>query len=224
MLEYVKCAKFPLVKAIKYLKQMAKKWQFPYVTGLSDTRKDPFKILIATILSARTKDEVTADATNRLLARANSSEEMLKLPPTKIAKIIYPVGFYNNKALTIYNLCRVLVDKYNGKVPSNFDELLKLPGVGRKTANLVIALGFNQPGICVDTHVHRISNRWGIVQTKTPTETEKELRQILPQRYWIEINSLMVAFGQNMCHPVSPFCSRCGLNKICPQIGVKKHR
>ncbi|MCD6384958.1 endonuclease III [Candidatus Sumerlaeota bacterium] len=203
---------------------MAYRWRTPWVSKDAQKNRAPFRVLISTILSSRTKDEVTAEASRRLFAQASTPQEMLSLSEKKIARIIYPVGFYNTKARLIRAVCRRLIDKYKGDVPSEMTELLSLPGVGRKTANLVLTLGFKKPGICVDTHVHRISNRWGIVRTKTPAETEQALRHVLPKRHWIEINSLMVAFGQNICTPISPHCSQCGLHKYCPKIGVKRHR
>lgn len=215
---------FPLEKSIAYLKEMATRWNIPWVSKDAQKRRDPFRVLISTILSSRTKDEVTGEATRRLFAVASTPQEMLRLSEKKIARLIYPVGFYNIKARRIRTVCKILIEKYKGEVPSEMSELLKLPGVGRKTANLVLTLGFRKPGICVDTHVHRISNRWGIFRTKTPAETEQALRRVLPKRHWIEINSLMVAFGQNICTPISPRCSQCGLQKFCPKINVKRSR
>ncbi|PMP92031.1 MAG: endonuclease III, partial [Desulfurella sp.] len=142
----------------------------------------------------------------------------------QIAKLIYPVGFYNVKAKNILEICKILVEKYDSKVPDSIEDLLSLPNVGRKTANLVLSKGFNIPAICVDIHVHRISNRLGIVKTKTPVQTEFELMKVLPKKYWIEYNDLLVPFGQNICTPISPFCSKCKLSFICPKIGVKSSR
>lgn len=172
----------------------------------------------------RTKDEVTAEASKRLFAIANSPSEMIKLSKEKIAKTVYPVGFYNTKARNILDISRLLIEKYNSHVPDTIEELLKFKGVGRKTANLVVTVGYNKPGICVDTHVHRISNRFGYVKTKTPEETEFALRKILPKRFWIEYNDLLVAYGQNICKPISPLCSKCKINKYCDKVGVIKHR
>jgi endonuclease-3 len=149
---------------------------------------------------------------------------MLKLSPAKIEKTIYPVGFYRTKARNILTVCRVLIDEHGGKVPDDMDELLKLPGVGRKTANLVVTVGYAKPGICVDTHVHRISNRWGYIKTTTPEKTEFALRAKLPDRYWIEYNNLLVNFGQHLCRPISPLCTKCPIKKYCPQIGVTLRR
>ena len=149
---------------------------------------------------------------------------MAKLPSKKIENTIYPAGFYITKAKRIKNVCKVLIENYNGKVPDDIDELLKLHGVGRKTANLVVSLGYGKLGICVDTHVHRISNRLGLVKTKNPHQTEFALRKILPEKYWIEYNDLLVTYGQNLCKPISPFCSKCNIRRYCNRIGVATSR
>ena len=211
-------------KIIKTLKEFLKDYETPIVTLYSEQKRTPYQILITTLLSLRTKDEVTAEASRRLFKLADNPYKMIKLSEEKIAETIYPVGFYRNKAKRILEISRILIDKYGGRVPDSLNELLKLPGVGRKTANLVVTLGYGKPGICVDTHVHRITNRWGYVQTKTPEETEMALRKKLPEKYWIDINNLLVTFGQNICKPVSPLCSRCPIEKFCPKIGVTKHR
>lgn len=215
---------FPINKAIAYLQRMTKKWQLPPVSQLARKNRNPFHILIATLLSSRTKDEVTAAAGLRLFKKADSPEKILTFSEEQIARLIYPVGFYNTKARLIKKLCKILVEQHQGKVPADLSQLLKLPGVGRKTATLVLSLAFNKPEICVDTHVHRICNRWGIVKTSTPAETENALQKILPRRYWIKFNSLLVPFGQNICKPTSPLCSQCGLLNYCPQIGVTRKR
>jgi len=196
----------------------------PIVSHLAAAQHDPFVILISTLLSLRTKDEVTAVATEKLLALASTPQEMLKLSLAKIARIIYPVGFYRIKARTIHHVCRELIERFGSKVPNNLDELLSIKGVGRKTANLVISLAYGQDGICVDTHVHRISNRLGYVKTKTPTETEFALRKKLPRRHWIVYNTLLVAFGRKTCKPVSPLCSSCPVFLYCDRIGITKSR
>jgi Predicted EndoIII-related endonuclease len=197
----------------------------PLIDGMGEEEaRNPFRILIATILSLRTKDTMTAVVAPRLFAAADTPEKMLALSEDEIAALIYPVGFYRNKARTIRTICQILIDQYGGVVPANLDALLALPGVGRKTANLVLTAGFDLPGICVDTHVHRICNRWGYVQTRTPEETEMRLREILPQEYWKEINGLLVTLGQNICHPISPRCSVCPLAHLCARIGVERHR
>jgi endonuclease-3 len=191
---------------------------------MSRRERDPFKILISTILSLRTKDETTRDASIRLFAVADTPHQMLKIPAGKIEKLIYPVGFYRTKTRTILETCRTLIDKYGGKVPDTLDELLTLKGVGRKTANLVITLGFDKYGICVDTHVHRISNRLGLIRTKNPEESEFALRKILPKKYWKTYNDVLVTYGQNLCKPISPWCSRCPVESLCDKVGVEKTR
>ena len=196
----------------------------PIVTEIAERTRDPFRILISTILSLRTKDEVTAEASKRLFRVADTPERILNLKTNRIERLIYPVGFYKTKAKRLKQVCRILVEEYNGRVPDTIDELLRLPGVGRKTANLVITLGYGKPGICVDTHVHRISNRLGYVDTKTPEQTEMELRKKLPPRWWIKYNDLLVTWGQNICTPISPRCSICPLAKYCEKKGVKKSR
>lgn len=210
--------------AIRILRREAPKWQPPVVTLIAETSDSPFKVLISCILSLRTQDSTTARASHRLFALAESPETMVRLTARKIATTIFPVGFYRTKAKTILEICRTLIEKYSGKVPDDIDELIKLKGVGRKTANLVVTLGYNKPGICVDTHVHRISNRWGYVKTATPEKTEAALRQKLPRQYWIEYNDLLVSFGQHLCRPISPLCSQCPVAKYCSQIGVTVRR
>jgi len=185
--------------------------------------RDPFKVLISCILSLRTQDKTTGEASERLFKLAPDIKALSKLSEKKIEKAIYPVGFYKVKAGRIRELCRVIINNYDSKVPDDLDELLKLKGVGRKTANLVLTLGYRKPGICVDTHVHRITNRWGYVQTRTPEQTEFALRKKLPPAYWLEINGLLVAFGQNICRPLSPLCSQCDIEKFCGKSGVVRH-
>jgi len=185
---------------------------------------DPFRILIGCVISLRTKDEVTYPATERLFARARTPRTMERLAPRTIGRLIYPAGFYNRKGNQIRAICRELLDRHAGKVPDTIDELLELPGVGRKTANLVVTLGFGKPGICVDTHVHRITNRLGWVRTKTPEATERALREILPRRQWIPINETLVRHGQAICSPISPFCSRCPVEGECARRGVGRSR
>jgi endonuclease-3 len=209
---------------IATLRNEYKNWQTPAVTIVAQCNGSPFKVLISCIISLRTKDEVTALASARIFARADTPRTMAELSADEIAQLIYPAGFYHNKAEQIALLSRRLLDEYRGIVPDDIDELLKFKGVGRKTANLVMTLGFGKPGICVDTHVHRICNRLGYVTTKTPDETEKVLRLQLPPEYWIEINDLLVAFGQNHCHPVSPRCSTCKVFAWCARRGVTVSR
>ncbi|MBI3074478.1 MAG: endonuclease III [Deltaproteobacteria bacterium] len=186
--------------------------------------RDPYRTLIACLLSLRTKDEVTDVAAARLFTLAETPQKMLALPEAAIAKTVYPVGFYRTKAATIHAVSRDIIERFRGQVPDTIDALLTLKGVGRKTANLVVTLGYGRPGICVDTHVHRVTNRWGYVKTRAPDETESALRKTLPRRYWIPINDLLVQFGRNVCQPVSPRCSICPLATLCPRIGVKHPR
>ena len=210
-----------IAHVIRTLKQLIRQWKEPIV---GHYKADPFRTLISCLLSLRTKDETTSGASQRLFTLARTSQHMLTLSPKTIERAIYPVGFYRTKAKTILGVCRVLQERYGGKVPDDLDELLTLKGVGRKTANLVITLAFRKDGICVDTHVHRISNRWGYVRTKTPEQTETALRKKLPRRYWQIYNDLLVTFGQNLCHPTSPWCSRCPLAGVCPKLGVTHSR
>ena len=198
--------------------------KLPIVSGLAEKDSDPFQILISTLLSLRTKDEVTEVATQRLFALASSPSEMLKLSEDQIINAIYPVGFYRNKTKTILHVCRELVEKYRSRVPDTIEELLSIKGVGRKTANLVVTLGYKGEGICVDTHVHRISNRLGYVKTKNPEETEFVLREKLPRQYWTGYNTIMVAFGRNICRPISPLCSKCPVFDYCEKVGVTRTR
>jgi endonuclease-3 len=210
--------------AIRILRRQVPQWETPIVTLMAETYRNPFRVLISCILSLRTQDATTAQASHRLFALADSPDGMIKLTRRKIEKTIYPVGFYRTKAKIIRDICAVLLRDYGGKVPDDIDELLKLNGVGRKTANLVVTLGYRKPGICVDTHVHRISNRWGYVRTKNPQETEFALREKLPKSYWIEYNDLLVSFGQHLCRPISPLCSRCPVKQYCDRIGVTASR
>jgi endonuclease-3 len=210
--------------AIKILRREVPKWDTPIVTLMAETYESPFRVLISCILSLRTQDATTAQASHRLFAVADTPRAMLKLSAKKIATLIFPVGFYKTKAKNILDICKTLIDEYGGKVPDEIDELLKLKGVGRKTANLVVTLGYQKPGICVDTHVHRISNRWGYVKTPTPEKTEFALRAKLPRQYWIEYNDLLVSFGQHLCRPISPMCSQCPVARYCEQIGVSIRR
>ena len=181
-------------------------------------------MLVSCILSLRTKDKTTVEASLRLFKAADTPRKMLRLPAPRIEKLIYPVGFYRNKAKVILGASRRITDEFRGRVPATLESLLSLKGVGRKTANLVLGLGFNIPAICVDTHVHRISNRLGWVKTKTPEETEKALEKVIPRSHWIDLNTILVTFGQNLCLPVSPFCSRCPVFKSCKRRGVRIRR
>jgi endonuclease III len=213
-----------MAEIIRLLELELMKRELPIVTRLAEEHRDPFEILISTLLSLRTKDEVTAAATERLFLLAKTPAEMLRLSEAVIQKAIYPVGFYRNKAETIRHVCRELIDRFGSRVPDSIEELLTLKGVGRKTANLVVSLGFNGAGLCVDTHVHRISNRFGYVRTKNPEETEFALREKLPPEHWSRYNTLLVAFGRNTCRPISPLCSRCPVESYCDRVGVVKSR
>ncbi len=213
-----------IVKVVNVLKKELEIFEPPIVSSLAVETRSPFQILISTLLSLRTKDEITAVACKNLFALAVTPEKMLKISQEKIIRAIYPVGFYRNKAKTILYICRELIDKYESKVPDTAEKLLALNGVGRKTANLVAALGYNRKEICVDTHVHRISNRLGYVKTGTPEKTEYALKEKLPQKYWSIYNALMVTFGKNICRPVSPFCSKCPVSMQCDRVGIVKSR
>ncbi len=211
--------------ALRVVRREIGQWQEP-VVGVVARRSncDPFLVLISCLLSLRTKDKTTAEASDRLFALASTPATMRQLPLRTIEKAIYPVGFYRTKAKQIHRICTQLIDEFGGKVPDRIDQLVTLPGVGRKTANLVVTVGYKRPGICVDIHVHRICNRWGYVKTKTPEETEQVLRAKLPRRYWITFNDLLVPYGQNLCQPVSPFCTRCKIAQYCDRVGVTKSR
>ena len=209
---------------VRTLKREVERWDPTAVGQVAEDSHDPFRILISCLLSLRTKDEVTGVASARLFRLADTPATMLQLRERTIARVIYPVGFYRTKAKVIRGVCRSLIEEYEGRVPDDIDELLKLKGVGRKTANLVVSVGYGKPGICVDTHVHRISNRWGYVRTRTPEETEQALRHKLPRRYWIVFNNLLVSFGQNICKPISPLCSRCPVERYCAKVGVTRSR
>lgn len=184
----------------------------------------PFTVLISCLLSLRTQDKTTNAASERLFAIASTPKQMLAAPVRVIERAIYPVSFYRVKSRTIHAICNELMSRFDGEVPSRLEELLILPGVGRKTANIVVTLAFRKPGIAVDTHVHRISNRLGYVRTKTPNDTEMALRKKLPRRYWVVFNDLLVTYGQNLCKPISPFCSRCKIAVYCQRVGVTTRR
>lgn len=203
-------------KIMKELLKVTKSMPMPVVTEIKlVTNRDAYKILISTMLSLRTKDSTTRDASMRLFEKAGNPKDMLKLSEEEIAKLIYPVGFYRVKAKNILEVSQTIIDDYNGKVPDEIDELLKLRGVGRKVANLVITEAFDKYGICVDTHVHRISNRFGYVSTKKPEQTEFALRKKLPKKYWRVYNDTLVIYGQNLCKPINPLCNQCSVSKYC---------
>lgn len=205
---------------IARLKEAMKNLPDPSVTLVGKKFKDPFLVLISCLLSLRTRDTVTLPVCERLFPKVDSIDGFLRLSAAQIEKLIYPVGFYKTKTKAILLICKDLKERFGGKVPADLEDLLTLKGVGRKTANLVLTEGFGKPGICVDTHVHRISNRLGYVKTKNPNETEMALRQKLPPQHWIGYNALLVTWGQNICKPISPLCSRCAVNMICERNGV----
>lgn len=213
---------FPL--AWKALRRQVARLRVPWLDELKKRKRSPYEILIACILSLRTKDETTGRSSERLFRMARTPGKMALLGEGTIQKAIYPVGFYRVKARTIKELSREILQIHGGKVPDTMEGLLSLKGVGRKTANLVLTSGYGKPGICVDTHVHRITNRWGLVRTTTPEKTEHALREALPVRYWKDINPTLVPFGQHVCTPVSPFCSSCSIRDFCDRVGVKRQR
>ncbi len=217
-------ATFPIDAVMDVLQETMPQFPQPLIDDMGATRQTPFRILIATILSLRTKDTLTAVVAPKLFAVADTPAAMLALSEAEIAALIYPVGFYRNKARSIREVSALLLERHAGAVPDDLDALLALPGVGRKTANLVLTMGFGAPGICVDTHVHRICNRWGYVRTKTPEETELALRAQLPAQHWIAINGMLVTLGQHICHPTSPKCSVCPVAAYCARIGVTRSR
>lgn len=213
-----------LNEVINLLREEYLIWKKPAVTVIAECERNPFKILVSCIISLRTRDEVTADVSARLFARADTPEKVQQIPLAELERLLYPAGFYRNKAIQIKEISQGLIKDFGGTVPGDMNTLLLFKGVGRKTANLVMTLGFDKPGICVDTHVHRICNRWGYVATFTPLATEMILRAQLPQEYWTQINELLVAFGQNHCTPLSPRCSTCKIYIHCSRVGVSKFR
>jgi endonuclease III len=197
------------------------KHRMPVVELIEMQTNDPFKVLVATIMSARTKDETTEAAARRLFEKVSSPADLEKLSIENIEKLIYPVGFYHDKAKSLQKLNSVLQDLYNGEIPSSVEELVKLPGVGRKTANLVVAVAFDKPAVCVDIHVHRIFNRLGYLKTSNPLQTEMKIREWFPEKYWTTFNSYFVSFGQHTCKPINPVCNACPIYKYCSRVGVK---
>lgn len=216
--------RFPIEQIMNTLRDLVKPYQVPSVTHLAIQNKEPLYILISTVLSSRTKDETTLVASERLFKKIRTCHDLCMMSEKKIADLIYPVGFYRTKAKNLIKLCQYLIDHFQGEVPRKMDSLLVLPGVGRKTANLVLSQAFGIDAICVDTHVHRITNRWGYISTKTPNETEMILRKKLPQKWWIPINTFLVSFGKNICRPISPLCSQCQINQYCQKRGVESNR
>lgn len=213
-----------LHEAMAILRREVPHWDVPVVSLMAQENRDPYRVLISTLLSLRTQDQTTAKAAQRLFALADTPQGMLTLDRETIAQAIYPVGFYRNKAVQILALSQRLLEAFDGRVPDDLDTLLTFHGVGRKTANLVLAEGYGIPAICVDTHVHRISNRWGYVKTKDPLSTEMALRKKLPRDYWIEYNPMLVALGQHRCKPTSPMCSQCPVASLCKRVGVQRSR
>jgi endonuclease-3 len=211
-------------EVVKRLEDFRETCQVTTLTEVEQELRSPFFILVSCIISLRTKDEVTNPASRRLFALAPIPEKLAALSRETIAETIYPAGFYKNKARQLKEIGQILSTRHEGRVPSDEKQLLALPGVGRKTANLVLGLGFGAAAICVDTHVHRISNRLGWVSTRDQHETERELQKLLPKDLWTPINDLLVTFGQNHCHPTSPRCSTCCLSELCPRLGVSRHR
>jgi len=206
---------------VRILKREIRQWPVPALAKYVET---PFTTLISCILSLRTQDRTTLAASDRLFAISQTPESMLAVPRKTIERAIYPVSFFRTKARTLHAICEQLLSQFHGKVPSDLETLLTLPGVGRKTANIVVTLAFRKPGIAVDTHVHRISNRLGYVRTKTPEKTEMALRRKLPPQYWMVFNDLLVAYGQNLCRPIGPHCSTCKISAYCRRVGVKSSR
>ena len=209
---------------VRILKKEMRDLPDPSVTLVGKRWKSPFLVLISCIMSLRTKDETTLPASERLFKLADTPEGMLNLTARQIEKAIYPVGFYRIKTKTIHGICRDIINKFGGKVPDDLDTLLTMKGVGRKTANLVLTEGFQIPAMCVDTHVHRISNRFGYVKTKDPQKTEMALRKKLPKKHWMDYNALLVTWGQNKCKPISPLCSDCSVQSFCARFGVTLSR
>lgn len=213
-----------LPEAFRRLRAAAKHWMVPMIYDLAQKGGTPYEILVASLLSARTLDTVTMLVYPELFKLANTPEKMVKQHEREIERVIHRVAFSSTKAKQILGLSQILIEKYGGRVPDSIEELDELPGIGRKIANLTVTMAFGHPGITVDVHVHRITNRWGYVHTKTPDETELVLREKLPNKYWIEINGLLVALGQNICRPTTPICSQCPVEEFCDKVGVTKRR
>jgi endonuclease III len=214
---------YPFDKLVRRLKAFYQS-EVPVLTRIAAEQKSPFLVLIGCLLSLRTKDETTEKAMDRLMERAHTPEELLSIPTEELERIIYPVGFYRNKSRLIKEISQTIIEKYHWKVPDTIEELTTIRGVGRKTANIVITEGFGKAGVAVDTHVHRISNRLGAVETKTPRQTEDALRKGLPREHWAVYNPLLVTHGKKTCTPLSPFCTRCPVTDLCAKVGVAKSR
>jgi len=212
--------KVELIKVLKILEREYERWNAPVVTLIAQHTNDPFKVLVSALISTRTKDETTAEACKRLFDVVKGPQDLLEIPIDELERLIYPVGFYKTKAKHLKELAEDLVQRFGKRVPDNFEDLISLKGVGRKVANLVLADGFGKPVICVDTHVHRITNRWGLIKTKNVEQTEKELMKVVPEEYRRLMNRLLVAFGQRICRPVGPRCGECPVSKYCKRVGV----
>jgi endonuclease III len=213
----------PFSEIVNILKGFYKD-DIPALSRIAAEKRDPFLVLIGCLLSLRTKDETTDKAIEKLMAHATTASQLVTIPTQEIESLIYPVGFFRNKARLIKEVAQIIIEKYNNEVPDSIDELVTIRGVGRKTANIVVTEGYRKPGIAVDTHVHRISNRLGVVSTKTPNDTETALRIILPKEYWLDYNPLLVTHGRRICVPISPFCSRCPVTNLCKSVGVDRSR
>ncbi|MEM5777604.1 MAG: endonuclease III [Candidatus Aenigmatarchaeota archaeon] len=209
-------------KIIKILRKETKKYIKPAMDQIKDINYSPYTILISCLLSLRTKDSVTIEASKRLFSLADTPEAMVKIDLKEIENAIKPSNYYKTKAKRIKEISKLLIEKYNGNVPDKFEELIKIKGIGRKTANIVLAYAFGKNTIAVDTHVHRISNRLGLVKTKKPHQTEEELKKILPKKYWKIYNNLLVVWGQNVCKPIKPLCDKCAIYEYCDRLGVVK--
>ncbi len=210
---------------IKILREQTKDFVLPLVdTVINEFDHDPFLILISCLLSLRVKDLVTVHVCRNLFRKIKTPQEFVAMPRNELEKIIFKTGFYKNKARVLHEVSQSIIERFGGVVPNTSKELLSIRGVGPKTANLVLGLAYNKPAICVDTHVHRISNRLGLVKTKTVKETEAALKKVLPENYWIEWNKLMVMWGQNICVPISPMCGSCAIRKMCKRVGVTRSR
>lgn len=211
-----------LARVMRAVRDFCRTADAPIMAFVAETARDPYRVLTGCILSLRTQDRVTAAASARLFAIAPDVRALATASVSEVRRAIYPVGFYRTKAERLIEIARILERDFAGSVPDDIDTLLGLPGVGRKTANLVVTVAYGLPGICVDTHVHRISNRWGYVKTRQPNDTERVLRERLPRRYWLEMNPLLVAFGQTVCRPVGPRCEACPVEQWCARIGVRR--
>ncbi len=212
-----------LPKVMDILREEFPKWNSPIVSLIAQKTGDPFRVLVCSLISTRTRDETTANVCKKLFERVKSVDDLYSIEYEELCKLLYPIGFYKNKAKFLKDVAKELKEKYNSKVPNNLDDLLRLKGVGRKVANLVLSEGYKIPAICVDTHVHRITNRWCLVKTKNPKETEFKLMEILPKEYWTDLNRLLVAFGQVICKPIKPMCIVCPIREYCEYgIGVKR--